>query len=58
MPQSAKRYSQWKDNNHNKNYKQMENDIKPGKKIFIRNAGKDEYWLQDLIYENPSVFSA
>jgi hypothetical protein len=33
----------------------MDNDIKPGKKIFIRNAGKDEYWLQDLIYENPSI---
>lgn len=31
------------------------NEIKSGKKIFIRNAGKDEYWLQDLIYENPSI---
>jgi hypothetical protein len=30
-------------------------DIKFGKKVFIRNAGKDEYWLQDLIYENPSI---
>ena len=30
-------------------------EIKTGKKIFIRNAGKDEYWLQDLIYENPSL---
>jgi len=31
----------------------MENEIKIGKKIFIRNAGKDEYWLQALIYQNP-----
>jgi len=31
----------------------MEKDIKLGKKIFIRNAGKDEYWLQDIIYDNP-----
>jgi hypothetical protein len=30
-------------------------EIKSGKKIFIRNAGKDEYWLQDLIYDNPSI---
>ncbi len=33
----------------------MESEIKIGKKIFIRNAGKDEYWLQDIIYENPRV---
>lgn len=33
----------------------MENEIKIGKKIFIRNAGKDEYWLQDIIYENPKI---
>jgi len=33
----------------------MDNDIKTGKKIFIRNAGKDEYWLQDLIYESPNI---
>lgn len=33
----------------------MENEIKTGKKIYIRNAGKDEYWLQDLIFENPSI---
>jgi hypothetical protein len=33
----------------------MDNEIKSGRKIFIRNAGKDEYWLQDLIYENPSI---
>ncbi|AHW58990.1 hypothetical protein SAMN05444285_1619 [Draconibacterium orientale] len=33
----------------------MESEIKIGKKIFIRNAGKDEYWLQDIIYENPKV---
>ena len=31
----------------------MEQDIKLGKKIFIRNTGKDEYWLQDVIYANP-----
>lgn len=30
-------------------------EIKTGKKIFIRNAGKDEYWLQDLIYANPNI---
>lgn len=33
----------------------MEKEIKIGKKIFIRGAGKDEYWLQDIIYENPKV---
>ncbi|MFH1119500.1 MAG: hypothetical protein V1775_06720 [Bacteroidota bacterium] len=33
----------------------MDNEIKIGKKIFIRNAGKDEYWLQDIIYESPKV---
>jgi hypothetical protein len=33
----------------------MESEIKIGKKIFIRNAGKDEYWLQDIIYDNPKV---
>ena len=32
----------------------MIDKIKFGKKVFIRNAGKDEYWLQDIIYENPS----
>ena len=31
----------------------MDNEIKLGKKIFIRNTGKDEYWLQDIIYANP-----
>ncbi|HUN55561.1 MAG TPA: hypothetical protein VMU29_10440 [Smithella sp.] len=30
-------------------------DIKIGKKSFIRNIGKDEYWLQDLIYNDPSI---
>ena len=30
-------------------------DIKFGKKTFIRNIGKDEYWLQDLIYDDPSI---
>lgn len=33
----------------------MEKEIKIGKKIFIRNAGKDEYWLQDIIYEDPKI---
>jgi hypothetical protein len=32
----------------------MIEQIKFGNKVFIRNAGKDEYWLQDLIYENPA----
>lgn len=31
----------------------MEQEIKLGRKIFIRNTGKDEYWLQDIIYANP-----
>jgi len=30
-------------------------DVKFGKKVFIRNAGKDESWLQDTIYENTSL---
>jgi hypothetical protein len=34
---------------------QMETDIKIGKKIFIRSAGKDEYWLQNIIHQNPKV---
>ncbi len=33
----------------------MENEIKIGKKIYIRNAGKNEYWLQDIIYDNPKI---
>lgn len=33
----------------------MENLVKIGKKVFIRNAGKNEYWLQDIIYENPKI---
>jgi hypothetical protein len=32
----------------------MEKNIKLGKKVFIRNVGKDEFWLQDIIYANPS----
>lgn len=32
----------------------MDEKIRFGKKVFIRNSGKDEYWLQDIIYENPS----
>lgn len=31
----------------------MEQSIQFGKKVFIRNIGKDEYWLQDIIYSNP-----
>lgn len=30
-------------------------DVKFGKKVFVRNAGKDEYWLQDMIYKRPSI---
>jgi hypothetical protein len=33
----------------------LEKEIRIGKKIFIRSAGKDEYWLQDIIYDNPKV---
>jgi len=33
----------------------MAEEIKIGKKIFIRNAGKNEYWLQDIIYANPKI---
>ena len=33
----------------------MEKEIRIGKKIFIRSAGKDEYWLQYNIYDNPKV---
>ncbi len=33
----------------------MEQEIKISKKIFIRKAGKDEYWLQDLIYNDPKI---
>ena len=32
----------------------MEVHTKFGKKVFIRNTGKDEYWLQNIIYDNPS----
>jgi hypothetical protein len=31
----------------------MQNDIEIGNKVFIRNVGKDEYWLQDIIYSKP-----
>jgi hypothetical protein len=30
-------------------------EVKLGKKVFIRDVGKDEYWLQDILYENPSI---
>jgi hypothetical protein len=32
----------------------MIDQIKFGNKVFIRNTGKDEYWLQDIIYDNPA----
>lgn len=31
----------------------MQDDIDIGNKVFIRNVGKDEYWLQDIIYSKP-----
>lgn len=30
-------------------------DIKYGKKVFIRDVGKDENWLHDMLYENPGI---
>ncbi|MFH1081681.1 MAG: hypothetical protein V1766_15705 [Pseudomonadota bacterium] len=30
------------------------NEVQIGKKVFMRDAGKDEHWLQDMLYENPS----
>jgi len=30
-------------------------EVKFGKKVFIRNAGYDEKWLQDMIYKDPSI---
>ena len=32
----------------------MSENMEFAKKISIREAGKDEYWLQDLIFENPN----
>jgi hypothetical protein len=32
----------------------MNEQIKFGNKVFIRNAGRDEYWLQKIIYDNPA----
>lgn len=32
----------------------MNEQIEFGNKVFIRNTGKDEYWLQDIIYNNPA----
>lgn len=37
------------------NERGSEMDIKVAKKVFIRSAGKDEYWLQNLIYSNPGI---
>jgi len=31
----------------------MSDQINFAKSVSIREAGKDEYWLQDQIYENP-----
>ena len=33
----------------------MEQEIKAGKKISIRSAGKDEYWLQNYICDKPGI---
>lgn len=33
----------------------MNSQIKISKKVFLRNAEQDEIWLQDKIYENPSI---
>ena len=30
-------------------------EVKFGKKVFIRDAGKDEHWLEDMLYENPNI---
>lgn len=35
----------------------MPENIEIGNKVFIRNIGKDEFWLQDLIYSNPDKLS-
>lgn len=32
----------------------MANEIKFSQQISIRDAGKDEYWLQDVIFKNPA----
>lgn len=31
------------------------NEVKLGKKVFMRDIGKDEYWLQNILYENSSI---
>lgn len=31
----------------------MNTNVTIGKKTYIRNIGRDEYWLQDIIYTNP-----
>lgn len=33
----------------------MSDQIKISKKVSIKDAGHDEYWLQDEIYKNPSI---
>jgi len=33
----------------------MADSIKTSKKVFIRNSGFNEYWLQDRIYEDPTI---
>jgi hypothetical protein len=30
-------------------------EVKFGKKVFIRDIGKDEYWLHDILYDNPNI---
>lgn len=44
-------------NKETKAHNNLEKKIKIGKKIYIRSAGKDEYWLQDIIYENPKILT-
>lgn len=44
-------------NTETKVHSNLEKEIKIGKKIYIRSAGKDEYWLQDIIYENPKILT-
>ena len=30
-------------------------NVSLGRKVFIRNVGKDEYWLQEMLYSNPAI---
>lgn len=33
----------------------MGEEVKFGRKVYIRNADKDEYWLQEMIYKDPTI---